>query len=445
MNSIFIIVYSVLLVLIIDQLVRRNLKKFLILFGILFSYSPLMQYVIFPEYKTFEGYRSVSFDRVMFEYVNTLILLFATNIFKTIKSKTGVFNRFRVLIFLWIIFNFLSVLNSINFDRSLNAFVIAILNPILFARLFNNKLIIHNSLNFLILFFCILISFNLGVKYLSIIFNISRGVSESFLIGYGAVEFGNLRGNSATNYLSFFLPLFLFNLKYLSNKNLKKLFNVVKILLIFVFLTSGSRTGYLIIGLFIIYSFTAKKISRKQVFGLTFLLSISLTAFTYFNETSFSNFISERFTTKGSTVIDSATNDERLILWNETIEEFRENNYRGCGISNYFLIFKKYGNAHNLYINLMFERGILVFVLFVFITLFSIYICRKNIKLSIYKPVKLFFSCLLVGLIFYLIASFTGQSFLSISQTVHGFPSFVFTIFIFYPFYHFNEFYFNKK
>jgi hypothetical protein len=154
-----------------------------------------MQYVIFPEYKTVIGYRDISLDRILFEYVKTFILLIASTVFKTVYPKTKVLKGFRILIFIWIFFNLFSVFNSIDFARSFNAFIIAVINPILFVRLFNNKKIIHNPLNFLILFFCVLISFNLGIKYLSIFFNIARGAITSFSIGYGAVEFGILRGN----------------------------------------------------------------------------------------------------------------------------------------------------------------------------------------------------------------------------------------------------------
>ena len=59
--------------------------------------------------------------------------------------------------------------------------------------------------------------------------------------------------------------------------------------------------------------------------------------------------------------------------------------------------------------------------------------------------IELFFICLLTGLYFYLFASLTGDGFLSISQTVHSFPSYIFTIFIFFPVYYFNAFYVNKN
>ena len=105
MTSIFIIIYSLISILIVKSLLEKNIKEFLILFGILFSISPLMQYVIFPEYKTAEGYRDLSINRIFFEYVNTFILLIAYTVFKTVRSKTKIFRRFRVLIFCWIFFN----------------------------------------------------------------------------------------------------------------------------------------------------------------------------------------------------------------------------------------------------------------------------------------------------------------------------------------------------
>ena len=445
MNSIFIIIYSLLLILLINSLRKKNIKEFLVLFGILFSFSPLMQYVIFPEYKTAEGYRNISINRILFEYVNTFILLIASYVFRTVSSKTRVFQRFRNLIFFWIFFNLLSVLLSIDFVRSFNAFIIAVINPILFARLFNNKRILYNSLNFFISFFCVLLFFNLGIKFSSILFNVSRGAITNFSIGYGAVEFGNLRGNSATNFLSFFLPLLFFNLKYLNNKRLSTLLRIIKYLLAFVFLTAGSRTGYLIFGLLVLYGFIANHLKFKQTIGLIILLALSSSVFSFLNVDSFSGFLAERFTAKGSTILDSASNDERIMLWSEALVKFSENGYEGVGISNYFLVFKKYGNAHNLYVNLIFERGIIVFMLFIIITIFSIIIHRRNIKLIQNKPIKLFFSFFLIGLLSYLLYSITGDSFISISQTVHSFPSYIFTIFIFFPFYYFNAFYVNTK
>ena len=139
MTSIFIIIYSLISILIVKSLLKKNIKEFLILFGILFSISPLMQYVIFPEYKTVEGYRDLSINRIFFEYVNTFILLIAHTVFKTVRLKTRVLKKFRILIFIWIFFNFLSVFNSIDFVRSFNGFIMVVINPILFVRLFNNK------------------------------------------------------------------------------------------------------------------------------------------------------------------------------------------------------------------------------------------------------------------------------------------------------------------
>lgn len=445
MNSIFIIVYSLFLLLVINSLFNKNIKVFLILFGLLFSFSSLMQYVIFPEYKTFEGYRDISLDRVFFEYVNTFILLIASTVFKTVSSKTRVLKFFGVLIFIWIFFNFLSVLNSIDFARSFNAFIIAVINPILFVRLFNNKKILHNPLNFLILFFFVLISFNLGIKYLSIFFNVARGATTSFSIGYGAVEFGILRSNSATTFLAFFLPLLFFNPKYLNDIRLAKFLRIIKYLLVFVFLTTGSRTGYVLFGLLFLYGVLKNKLKLKQGIGLIILVLLSISFYSYFNDDSFSTFLTDRFTTKGDTAIESASNDERLILWSLALNFFIENGFRGVGISNYFLVFEKYGNAHNLFVTLIFERGILVFILLLVIIIFSIIIQRRNIKLIPHEPTKLFFICLLTGLFFYLFASLTGDGFLSISQTVHSFPSYIFTIFIFFPVYYFNAFYVNKN
>ena len=444
MNSIFIIVYSLLLLLVIYSLFNKKIKEFLILFGLLFSFSSLMQYVIFPEYKTTEGYRDISLDRIFFEYVNTFILLIASTVFKTVSSKTRVLKNFRILIFIWIFFNFLSVLNSIDFARSFNAFIVAVINPILFVRLFNEKRILHNPLNFLILFFCVLISFNLGIKYLSIFFNIARGVTN-FSIGYGAVEFGILRGNSGTNFLAFFLPLLFFNPKYLNDIRLAKFLRIIKYFLVFVFLTTGSRTGYLVFALLFLYGILKNKLKLKQFIGLIILLLLSISFYSYFNEDSFSTFIMDRFTAKGDTAMESASNDERFLLWTIALNLFIENGFKGVGMSNYFLVFEKYDNAHNLFVTLLFERGIVVFMLLIFIIIFSIKIQRRNIKLISYEPNKLFFNCLLVGLFLYLIACFTGESFISISQTVHSFPSYIFTIFIFFPIYYFNAFYVNKK
>ena len=444
MNSIFIIVYSLLLLLVIYSLFNKKIKEFLILFGLLFSFSSLMQYVIFPEYKTTEGYRDISLDRIFFEYVNTFILLIASTVFKTVSSKTRVLKNFRILIFIWIFFNFLSVLNSIDFARSFNAFIVAVINPILFVRLFNEKRILHNPLNFLILFFCVLISFNLGIKYLSIFFNIARGVTN-FSIGYGAVEFGILRGNSGTNFLAFFFLLLFYNPKYLNDIRLAKFLRIIKYFLVFVFLTTGSRTGYLVFALLFLYGILKNKLKLKQFIGLIILLLLSISFYSYFNEDSFSTFIMDRFTAKGDTAMESASNDERFLLWTIALNLFIENGFKGVGMSNYFLVFEKYDNAHNLFVTLLFERGIVVFMLLIFIIIFSIKIQRRNIKLISYEPNKLFFNCLLVGLFLYLIACFTGESFISISQTVHSFPSYIFTIFIFFPIYYFNAFYVNKK
>ena len=441
MTSVFILIYSILIILLLFSLSKRNIKLFLVLFGITFSFSPLMQYVIFPEYKTFTGYRAVSIERIFFEYVNTFLLLIAFTRFKTIRVKTKIYKTFKIIIFLWVIFNLFSVFFSINFARSLNAFFISVLNPVLFAGLFNNKKIIHDSSNFIVLFFCILICFNLGIKYLSIFYNYARGAIESaILLGHGSVEFGNLRGNSATNFLSFFLPMLLVNQNWIKNDKLRNLLKVTKILLIFVFSTSGSRTGYFLISIFLLFSFFSRRIKIKQFLQISIILTLSFTIFSYLNQHDFSNFLFDRFTAKGETILESASNDERLILWSNSIEKLRNNNFKGLGISNYFLVFKKYSNAHNLYINIIFERGILVLLLFLLMTIFSIKIQIKNINSLRYSHNKVIFMSLLIGLNLFLIASTTGEDFLSISQTVHAFSSYIFSIIIFYPIYFYNEF-----
>ena len=110
-----------------------------------------------------------------------------------------------------------------------------------------------------------MICFNLGIKYLSIFYNYARGAVESaIMLGHGSIEFGNLRGNSATNFLSFFLPIYLVNPNWIKNNRLRSLLRVTKFLLIFVFLTSGSRTGYFLFSILLLYNVFVTRIKIKQ-------------------------------------------------------------------------------------------------------------------------------------------------------------------------------------
>jgi len=438
MNNLFILIYVILFITVCNRLLKKDLKWFIIFFGLLFCFSPLMQYVIFPEYKTTLGYRSVSLHRIFFEYVNTFILIVATLTFRTLKTRTNALTVFKFLLLLWFVFNLLSVYNSIEISRSIGVFFMTIVNPILFAFLFNNRKILENSMNFLLTFFTVILLFNLGVKYFSVLYNLGRGAISVWSIGYGAMEFGTFRSNSGTNFLSIFLPLAFLKSTFIKNERLRKYFEILKWIIIFTFIITGSRMGYFVFGLGLIIAFYTKQINFKQGLNLLLVAIIASTTFAYLNEESIFDFLENRFTNKGDTAIESAENDERLLLWENALEDSQNNSISGVGAGNYFLVYEKYSNSHNLFVNILFERGILVLILLVSLIIFALRRYKRNLRILMNPEEHTFFSLMGFGLILYLVASLTGDSFISISQTVHSFPAYIFMVFISFPFFYYN-------
>ena len=437
MNLIFTITYCLLILITFYELLHKNIFRFLIVFAILFSFSPLMQYVIYPEYKTEAGYRDFSFGRIYYEYFNTIILILANLVFKTIGNHTRSISIISVLILSWIGLNTVSLISSIDILRSLNGLVLSVINPLLYIRLFNHKRIMPFTANFIIALFSYVIIFNLGIKFGSIVYNFGRGAMSTMEIGYSTIDFGNFRSNSGTNFLAFFLPLIYFNNTEIENRLTRNLFKISKFLMIFTFIITGSRTGYIVLvmtllaGLFIYYK------DRSRLFGISFIVTIALILFISINTTSFTKYIEGRFTQKGDTAVESALNDERLALWGNAIREIKKNKFIGIGMGNYPLI-HRYGNPHNLFITLLYERGIAVFIVF----LCLIFYAMRQYKYLSYNVSSendpSIFRLMQFGLILYLISSFTGEAFISISQTVHVFPSYIFIIFIMLPFYFSN-------
>ena len=171
---VFICIYITIIYLVFSSLSSKDYWGVVGFVLLLMTFSPMMQYIYFPEYKmdTVLSYRQLPFKRVWLEYIQAFILIL---IYKKIPGIGP--NRLIVrFVSLYILVNLFQFVNTQDFIRSLNGYWLSVVNPSIFALIASKVLNcnIHKESTILSVIFKYLFIV-LGLFFVISIFNFFRG------------------------------------------------------------------------------------------------------------------------------------------------------------------------------------------------------------------------------------------------------------------------------
>lgn len=432
-NIAFIVVYFSLLFQVIKYLKRRDFWKLIIALMLFLTFSPMMQYVYFPEYKqdAITGLRYLGFKRVWLEYCHVFLLLYIYSRipFSNRNNKTVVFFATTYLIL-----NALQFFTSFDISRSFNGYVVSVINPTIFG-LIVNKILSNYSFSSSSLtkgifdyYFVILIIFYVisVVNFFRVETVLETDYEGLFMYGLGN-GLGVFRDRILMTEMLFFITLIFVPLdRYMMRGIKRKYFIMYTVGSMLLLLLSNSRTMYLasVLLIIILLVFNPFK-NRKSLFLVLFLNTLVIVAINAVSSGSdISEIVFNRFHNKGTSVVESAKDDERYMIWESAKSYAEKTDYLGIGIGNFSTIYtKNYSNAHSLYYSVLVERGGFV-LCWLLVALLTIIVCSYK---KICKNNSAFFWVVILGVILYALISYTGEELFNVSQVVYSLsPYFIF-------------------
>ena len=388
-------------------------KYFIIAFFALLLLQPVFQKLSDP---TIYGdtLRDVSLDRIKTSLILIPLSMACMPLMRFKVTKD--LSKITCFFVLYIFFNFLSALFSIDVEQSTNLLLISVICPILFfytlysmdEKYFRDLQWLNRSLSYIFLF-CVVI----GLLYIAIYEGLSM---------YSFADFRGLNGIWLNNYsmqvMLLFVPILLINSA--KKKTLVYIFTIIGILLM---LTIAMSRVAIIAFIFQIVVLTVKKEIKKSYlmgFSLTFLIGVSFLSLKL--DSSLLDIILDRFISTESSVIETTMEDARFYIWERSFELIKENFYWGIGMGNFYLFTSVgFSDSHNLFISVLQSRGVFNFVL---VIIGFIYMYFQNLKISkVADPYySKFLGYLRLGLIGYLLASMTGSDLFIYSGLCNAWP-----------------------
>lgn len=313
--------------------------------------------------------------------------------------SSGILKSFLII---WVFFVFL-YRNQFKKPLTIISIVFAF---IIFIALFNiGELFDHNSSGWVLTYlqlgmlaYLISISFDSKKKYLDLANCFIISSLLGFIFFYKELEeiTGQESMDSANMVARFYLIAIIFCFYYVftNKRNIIKLLYAFcsAILIVGIFFT-GSRSILLIVPIVLIYlSYKFNKLSLQNMsimLGLFVIIIFIIPE--VLMDTTLESFDSENYQSgAGTTELNSIDNNIRLSLWEAGFRMFFDNNILiGLGINGYrdrildYLPILTYSvtNAHNTYLAILFEFGIIGFSLFIMIIVNSLKIIFKNNKI----------------------------------------------------------------
>ena len=182
------------------------------------------------------------------------------------------------------------------------------------------------------------------------------------------------------------------------------------LVVICVFMT-GKRTASIIslVVPFLIYAISVKR--KKQSFFLSVVFCL-LMSYIVSNATSLSETVV--FNRIGESVVKAQSGMDitsgRTILWSKAIDAFWEKPIFGIGLNNYQAYTGMSTEAHNSYVQILCEEGVVGFLLFIFPLLYCAYITANKVKMADSQSAESgFLKFSLFYQLFFIIFAFTGN------------------------------------
>lgn len=313
-------------------------------------------------------------------------LLFLPILIKELKySKFVIDSKILYFSFFYLLFGVISVFRMINSLEAVKEVAYGVINFVIFIEVLcftiaskvNNIKLIAASISILVI---LTIPIGMYEIFTDKHFSNSKFGEDNIVGGlgiikqYAAITFGNY--NLYNHLLAIFSPFLLVAFSF-SNLRVKFILIISLLGVLFILLTNGSRgalISFLIsIFLFFLFFLNVRK-SAKVAFGLFFLILCGI-GFLYVSTNSQFIYIVNRLSEKGFN--DSARNELIKI----GVDMFLDTNYMGIGAGNFEEVAKNKYNSeilapHNVFIELLSQYGIIVFILFL------------NILFNIFRKIK---------------------------------------------------------
>lgn len=342
-------------------------------------------------------------------FVFILIILFLSK--KVIYIKTRykkILKGFNYIIILWIITNIFSTLFSIDIYRSFLLFIIGVLGPAFVFYIITSK----TKVNYRIFNFLLLSLISSGIVTLLYGFFIRFRYQYIYNIEATLNDLRTFGSNSEIGVISFVMPFIFVNTIESDNKYVNKLvLSTFRILSIWWIIVALSRWGYFTFFIAFILTFFLDRGNNKKYYYFIIFFLIFVLLFTFSN--NIIEMIIYRFSGgdifKIDYIIGKTIEDLRWQIWENAFKVIKKNIFFGVGIGNHPII-SPLGttSAHNMFINILVERGILTCLIFIGIIIFFYRACFKFRKLSNNYQLKKISLMLSLGITTFIIWSLIG-------------------------------------
>ncbi len=391
-----------------------KLGLYLIIFNL-----PLNKYI--PIFGMESDSFSVSVNEVLM-----LLLLIALTFKKLFSGKISIpESRLNRPIFLLILFNTISLLAAYT-DLSHSNYVKCWLYFFLWAEYFLIYFLILDLVNskkeVKFILFLMIISGLLTVcsaLYQQIEGSALRSIgtiSESGKTQYRLISAFGFYSNDFGGYLLILISM-LINLYFYVVKNKKALILLLLLPTLYTLFFTFSRSGILGLFVLIIFLMIFRKDQRKTILVYSLLgLIISLFILT----PVFVRWANTSYVKKGGQIILKQNISERLAQWEASLDQFTKNplfgngfhtyHYRELNYQSHFGILRYIGHAHNVYIRLLIESGILGLAAFIAIIYYIYSYAFKFLKQRISKELEL--------IIFICISSFSAYLIVAMTESI---------------------------
>lgn len=285
-----------------------------------------------------------------------------------------------------------SLINQVDFSKSLGDFISIVGATMLIDYFFQNKKE-KNLFNIVYIYYSILYFLN----FLSVIIFYDTGISGLYTNFVNPLFFMSIDNGMAGINIFY---LILVELKYKNNKSIKHYLLFLVPLLTAILIKSGSC---IIVTIFL----ELMLISYKHIVKKSFLLIISLFLIIiqmsiFIGDTSSNPAFNFIITILGRT---STGLTGRNLLWEGSIKMFYENPLFGYGdtIQDHLYIWGGYFSSHNFYIEILLDGGLFSMIFFIFLITITLYKQNKMINNKMCKIVT-------IGILGYLIFLFVEAS-----------------------------------
>lgn len=344
------------------------------------------------------------------------------------------FTAFKVIMSIWIGLNLLSALFSMNIYRSSMLLLIGVVEPTLVFFLIANKTrVSHKMLLFVLLSLIgsVMVLILLGFAF-KFVLAMKTGVADIMLLRGGDI-YGS---NAVIGAIAFLLPLMFLGSNYWRDywpKSASKVFRAVFLLFLPLsiswIITASSRWGYVTFAtaLVLVLLYDRGYSKRRWIIPLTAVLVF----FLLFAE-PIREIITYRFTYgqpfTWEYILQVARKDARWEIWQNAWDYFKNNSVVGVGLGNHVAISpQRFTTAHNIFLNMLVERGILVSIAFLAIIAFFYKLnakFRRKAKDSQLRRLSLFLD---LGMVTFLVWALAGGDFIQSGWFISAIPAHYFS------------------